>query len=46
MHPNSFGSRAEMSAGGRNYDYFRLAALRTAGLDTVDRLPFSLKILL
>ena len=46
MHPNTFASRAEMTAGGHTYQYYRLAALRTAGIDNVDRLPFSLKILL
>jgi aconitate hydratase len=41
---NSFGSRAALKVGGSagtSYDYFRLGAL-----DGVDRLPFSLKVLL
>jgi aconitate hydratase len=38
---NSFGSRADLSLGGRRYEIFRLDAI-----DGVDRLPYSLKILL
>jgi len=45
-HPNSFGSRATLAVGGRQYTIFRLDAL--AGLEgaTVDRLPVSLRVLL
>ena len=45
-HPNSFGSRATLTAGGRTYGYFRLDALRELSGGNVDRLPFSLKVLL
>ncbi|MBA4179722.1 MAG: aconitate hydratase AcnA [Anaerolinea sp.] len=46
MHPDSFGSRARIAAAGQSYDYFRLGALSTAGIGHVEKLPFSLKILL
>jgi aconitate hydratase len=43
-HPDSFGARAELSAGGQTYEIFRLDALQ-AKYD-VARLPYSLKVLL
>jgi aconitate hydratase len=43
-HPNSFGARATLSAGGKDLTIFRLDALQ-AKYD-VARLPFSLKVLL
>ncbi len=42
---NSFGSRAGLKAGGREFEIFRLEALERRGLP-VARLPYSLKILL
>ena len=45
-HPNSFDARATLTAGGRTYGYFRLDPLRALPGSTVDRLPFSLKVLL
>ncbi len=45
-HPNSFGARATLTAGGRTYGYFRLDALRELSGGNLDRLPFSLKVLL
>jgi aconitate hydratase len=45
-HPNSFGARAALDVAGTRYTIFRLDALRTIAGHTVDRLPFSLKILL
>ena len=45
-HPNSFGSRATLDVAGRKYTFFQLAALRDLSKGNVDRLPFSLKILL
>src|SRR5690606_13686729 len=42
---DTFGSRATLEVGGRNFEIFRLDALEKAGL-TVSRLPFSLRILL
>ena len=43
---NSFGARASLTAGGGSVDYFSLAALDTSGVATIDRLPFSIRILL
>ena len=46
MHPDSFASRSTLTAGGGTYTYFSLDALRQKGIGHIDRLPFSLKILL
>jgi aconitate hydratase len=43
--PNSFGSLATFPVDGRTFRYYRLDALRDLDVD-LDRLPFSLKILL
>jgi len=43
---NSFNAVDRLAAGGRTYSYVRLAALEEAGLVHLERLPFSLKILL
>ncbi|MBA3889230.1 MAG: aconitate hydratase AcnA [Gemmatimonadaceae bacterium] len=43
---NSFGSRATLDVAGTRYTMYRLDALRAISGSTVDRLPFSLKILL
>jgi aconitate hydratase A / 2-methylisocitrate dehydratase len=45
-HPNSFGARGSLQVGDRSFTIFRLSALRQVAGDTLDRLPFSLKILL
>ncbi|HEX7121635.1 MAG TPA: aconitate hydratase AcnA, partial [Gemmatimonadaceae bacterium] len=45
-HPNSFGARATLDVAGTRYTIFRLDALRERSGGNVDRLPFSLKILL
>jgi aconitate hydratase len=42
---NSFSTRSSLTTGGQSYDYFSLTALAKA-FPSVDRLPFSLKILL
>jgi aconitate hydratase len=42
---DSFGARATLRVGDRNFEIFRLDALEKAGLN-ISRLPFSLKILL
>jgi aconitate hydratase len=44
MAENSFGAQGTLAVGGREYEIFRLAALRERF--DVDRLPFSLKVLL
>ncbi len=43
MHPDSFASRAELKVGDRTFAYFRLDTRRSPA---IERLPFSLKILL
>src|SRR6202142_3684227 len=43
---NSFGAAGKLQAGGREYEIFRLAALEKAGLATLSRIPYSIKILL
>ena len=45
-HPDSFKSRKTLTAGGRSYAYFSLAAAERNGLKGLSRLPYSLKILL
>ncbi len=45
-HPNSFGAAGELQAGGQKYKVYRLAALETAGIARLDRIPFSIKVLL
>jgi len=46
QHPDSFGARSTLAVGDRTYSYFSLAALERAGVTRLDRLPYSLKILL
>jgi aconitate hydratase len=43
---NSFGAAGKLRAGGREYEIFRLAALETAGIAKLSRIPYSIKILL
>ncbi len=43
---DSFGTRATLSVGAANYGYYRLGKLVESGHANVERLPFSLKILL
>src|SRR5712671_3850692 len=43
---NSFGAAGELRVGGSGYQIFRLSALEKAGLATLSRIPFSIKILL
>jgi aconitate hydratase len=43
---NSFGSAGELRVGGRTYRIHRLDSLEKAGLATLSRIPFSIKILL
>src|SRR5882672_5819478 len=45
-HPNSFKTRRTLSVGARSYEYFSLAVAAKAGIGDIDRLPFSLKVLL
>src|SRR5580658_1938085 len=46
MAKNSFGAASKLRAGDNDFEYFRLASLAEKGLGSVDRLPFSIKILL
>jgi aconitate hydratase len=46
MGKNSFGAAAKLRAGDNEFEYFRLASLAERGLGSVQRLPFSIKILL
>jgi aconitate hydratase len=43
---NSFGVRTQLRVGSQSYDIFSLPALAKAGFPGVERLPYSLKILL
>ena len=43
---NSFGTRMPLTAGGHTFQIYSLAALQRAGFPNVDRLPYSMKILL
>ncbi|MFO7544918.1 MAG: aconitate hydratase AcnA [Trueperaceae bacterium] len=45
-NPNTFGARAVFDTGSGQAYYYRLAALQEAGLGNVDRMPFSVKVLL
>ena len=45
-NPDSFKALDTLRVAGRSYRYFRLDALERAGLTKLERLPFSLKILL
>ncbi|MFC4076293.1 aconitate hydratase AcnA [Salinithrix halophila] len=41
-----FGVKKKLSAGGKDYVYYRLAGLEEQGIGNVSRLPFSIKVLL
>src|SRR5580658_3785469 len=43
---NSFGSAGTLQAGGRTYRIFRLQALEKSGVAKLDRIPYSIKVLL
>jgi len=43
---DSFGARASLKVGNRNYDIYRLDSLEKAGFKNISRLPFSIKVLL
>jgi aconitate hydratase len=45
-HPNTFGAAAPLKVGDRQYRIYRLDALERAGLATISRLPFSIRVLL
>jgi aconitate hydratase len=43
---DSFGTRSDLRIGGNTYEFYSLGRLERAGVATVSRLPYSLKILL
>ncbi|MGH1345845.1 MAG: aconitate hydratase AcnA [Nannocystales bacterium] len=43
---NSFGARSTLAVGDKSYEIFRLDVLSKAGIGHVDKLPFSLRVLL
>ncbi|HMQ16418.1 MAG TPA: aconitate hydratase AcnA, partial [Phycisphaerae bacterium] len=43
---DSFGARSTLRAAGGDYVFYRLAALERAGLGTMERLPYSIRVLL
>ncbi len=43
---NLHNSRAKFEVNGKEYNYFRLAAIEEAGIANVSRLPYSIKVLL
>ncbi len=45
-NPNTFKARAVFDTGSGEAYYYRLAALKEAGLGDIDRLPYSIKLLL
>ncbi len=46
MSLDTFGTRSSLTVGRDSFEYFSLVALERAGFPAVERLPFSLKILL
>src|SRR5215470_5214263 len=46
QHPNSFKTRRTLTVGARSYEYFSLSVAAKAGIGDIERLPFSLKVLL
>ncbi len=46
LFQDSFGTFDKLSVGERSYGYFRLPKLEQAGLVSLDRLPFSIRVLL
>ncbi len=43
---DAFGARSQIQVSGKSINYYRLAALEEAGIASVSKLPFSIKILL
>ncbi|MFM1872104.1 MAG: aconitate hydratase AcnA [Planctomycetota bacterium] len=43
---NPFSSRSQLKVGKKTYTYFALRALETAGIAQLDRLPYSIRVLL
>ena len=45
-HPDSFGARSVLSVAGRDYEIFDLGARALADAHDIERLPYSIKVLL
>ena len=43
---NSFGARDTLAVGNRSYEVYRLDALHKRGIGHVDKLPFSIRVLI
>lgn len=46
MSLNTFKTKSQLQVGAKNYTYYRLPALETAGFTGISRLPISMRILL
>ncbi|MCX7568799.1 aconitate hydratase AcnA [Tumebacillus sp. DT12] len=45
-HNDHYKTRRELSVGGKNFTYYSLPALEEAGIGSVSKLPYSIKVLL
>jgi len=45
-HPDTFGARSDLAVGGRRYEIFNIKAAALAEQHDIDRLPYSIKVLL
>ena len=45
-HPDTFGARTDLVVGGRSYEIFRILAPALAERHDIERLPYSIKVLL
>ena len=45
-HPDTFGARTDLVVGGRSYEIFRILAPSLAERHDIERLPYSIKVLL
>ena len=45
-HPNTFGARTDLVVGGRTYEIFHIATPALAEQHDIERLPYSIKVLL
>src|SRR5699024_4161480 len=43
---NAFQAKKQFDLNGKTYNYYRLKALEEAGIGNIDRLPFSIRVLL
>ena len=43
---DSFNTRQSLSYDGKSYTYYKLGLLENAGFSGIDRLPFSIRVLL